>query len=517
MADQQLTKTVLELDLASYADVARVLEENLDVTAVKAFEDQIQSFVDRGLQSVGLKRADVVLGTAGDNAILIFERPKLMHEFARAVHGLTVTHNQSKTVEAAKRWFRMGAVTGTVLILESERRIVGSTVARAVRLEAAAAKGQLIVDIATYNGLPKSLKKCYGIEEVVQGKRDEAFRVRRCTMIPLKEPDSEGTMKERPEPPLMGGLNDQSVRDALRDRDCKRRRAALEEIRRRGPGPVLVEILTSFRADDPDERRAAGAALAAIGAPAIPGLLVALREENVNRNSWMVRLEAAERLGLIGDIKAGKALVEALHDKMSNVRWAAAIALGKLACKSSTGPLINSLKSDPHASVREVAAVSLGLIGEPSAISHLIAALSDNEIGPGSNRRVCDAAIEALERFEIGEAKAAVEQWRRRLLGEEAQGCESAPPTIAASIGVAPCNSHTPEEPDRLGKVRIRLYCGVCANHFFTSPEAILRADDTVRYEDIAESLIVRFPCPRCTGSGSTAPLVVTGVEDRAV
>lgn len=179
MPDQQRTKTVLELDLVSYADVAKVLEENLDVTAVKAFEDQIQSFVDRGLESVNLRRADVVLGTAGDSAVLMFDSPELMHGFACAVQEATVTHNQSKTVDAAKRWFRLGAATGIVLIRESERRIVGSTVTRAVRLEAAAAKGELLIDVATYNGLPENLKKRYGIEELVQGKRGETFRARR--------------------------------------------------------------------------------------------------------------------------------------------------------------------------------------------------------------------------------------------------------------------------------------------------------------------------------------------------
>ena len=51
MPDQQLMRPVLELDLAAYADVARVLEENLDVWAVNAFEDQIQSFVDHAYRS----------------------------------------------------------------------------------------------------------------------------------------------------------------------------------------------------------------------------------------------------------------------------------------------------------------------------------------------------------------------------------------------------------------------------------------------------------------------------------
>ncbi len=51
MPDQQLMRAVLELDLAAYADVARVLEENLDVWAVNVFEDQIQSFVDHADRS----------------------------------------------------------------------------------------------------------------------------------------------------------------------------------------------------------------------------------------------------------------------------------------------------------------------------------------------------------------------------------------------------------------------------------------------------------------------------------
>ncbi len=96
MPELETVRTVLELDLASYADVARVLEENLDVAAVKAFEDQIQLFVDRALESVGLRRTEVVVGTAGDNAILIFDRPQLMHEFARLVHEATVTQTSPR-------------------------------------------------------------------------------------------------------------------------------------------------------------------------------------------------------------------------------------------------------------------------------------------------------------------------------------------------------------------------------------------------------------------------------------
>ena len=77
----------------------------------------------------------------------------------------------------------MGAATGPVLIIAEERRIVGTTVIRAVRLEAAAEKGELLVDAETYNALPEELQKHYGAEEIIAGKRDELFTVRRCAFI----------------------------------------------------------------------------------------------------------------------------------------------------------------------------------------------------------------------------------------------------------------------------------------------------------------------------------------------
>jgi hypothetical protein len=124
---------MLELDLASYSDISRVLEENLNSTRLRP--SKTKSFVDRGLEQVGLKRDDVVLGTAGDNALLVFDDPTVMHRFAEAMQQAIAAHNRERAVDSAKRCFRMGAATGQVLLLQAERRIVGTTVARAVRLE----------------------------------------------------------------------------------------------------------------------------------------------------------------------------------------------------------------------------------------------------------------------------------------------------------------------------------------------------------------------------------------------
>lgn len=180
-------RTVLEIDLVSYSDIARTLEENLSVYAVKAFQEQIQAFIDYGLSTLGLHRNDVVFGTAGDSAILVFEDAALMHHFAERVSIATREHNQKKSVASAQRWFRMGCATGSVLLSRSKKKIIGATVVRAFRLEAASDSGELLVDVATFQALPKELQDRYGPELIVKGKRDESFAVHRCVLVEMND------------------------------------------------------------------------------------------------------------------------------------------------------------------------------------------------------------------------------------------------------------------------------------------------------------------------------------------
>lgn len=175
-------KTVLELDLMAYKSRAEDLEDQLGVEAVKMLEDQIQVFVDHGLQRLGLCREEMVLGTAGDNAILLFDEVAMMHAFAQTVQQETFVYNQAKSVNA-ERWFRMGAATGTVLVIPAERRIIGTTIARAVRLEAAAEQGQLVIDTRTFEKLPTALQAAYGRAEVLKSKHHEHYEVHRCTFL----------------------------------------------------------------------------------------------------------------------------------------------------------------------------------------------------------------------------------------------------------------------------------------------------------------------------------------------
>jgi HEAT repeat protein len=91
-------------------------------------------------------------------------------------------------------------------------------------------------------------------------------------------------------------------------------------------------------------------------------------------------LAAVDALGKLNDIAASPALLGALRDPNSHVKWAAINALARLA--------------------------------DPSTVSDLIDCLNDTDGPYWEAQRVCDVAAEALERIGTPQAKEAVTQWR---------------------------------------------------------------------------------------------------------
>jgi hypothetical protein len=77
----------------------------------------------------------------------------------------------------------MGAATGDLLIEKSERRIIGTVITRAVRLETAAEKGQLVIDVRTFQKLSPELQKSYSEEQVIKSKNGEHYKAHRCNFI----------------------------------------------------------------------------------------------------------------------------------------------------------------------------------------------------------------------------------------------------------------------------------------------------------------------------------------------
>ena len=176
-----MAKTVVELDLIGYSDTARELEEHLGADLVMRFNDQIQGFVDLGLKAAGLSRQYTFVKTTGDGAIAVLDEPAQAHSFAEALNAACREHNGKKSVESAKRWFRIAATTGDVVI--SGQEIAGMAINNAVRLESAGEAGHFIVDLPTYAALGRKQKSKYLPEERIRGKRDEMIPARRRVFL----------------------------------------------------------------------------------------------------------------------------------------------------------------------------------------------------------------------------------------------------------------------------------------------------------------------------------------------
>ena len=177
---------------------------------------------------------------------------------------------------------------------------------------------------------------------------------------------------------------------ALKDKDEYVRKAADEALVKIG-APAVEPLIAALKGENKDVRQAAAAMLGrlgwqpgrdetagwywmvkgdwhncvALGSPAVKPLIAALKDKDV-------RKAAAEALDHLGwkpaqDESAGWYWM-AKHD------WDKCVALGALAVE----PLIAALK-DENSDVRQAAAKALGKIGDPRAVEPLIDALQDKE------------------------------------------------------------------------------------------------------------------------------------------
>lgn len=180
-----MNKTVIELDLVGYSTICDNLEQGLDVNSVLHLNQQIQAFIDAGLQAINVTRDQTVMFTTGDGAILVFDSAKDAHLFAEAAHAATREHNRKRKRPLAKRVFRSGAATGEIVMQPKPSggfEIAGTVIARSVRLEAKADPGSLLIDEATYSGLSADQRKRYGPRATVPSKRDEIFEAYSCQL-----------------------------------------------------------------------------------------------------------------------------------------------------------------------------------------------------------------------------------------------------------------------------------------------------------------------------------------------
>ncbi len=106
----------------------------------------------------------------------------------------------------------------------------------------------------------------------------------------------------------------------------------------------------------------------------------------------VVRMREAQRLGNELDRESLPQLIALLEDNSSGVRLHAAVSLGRIGDRSALPALLNALNSDQSAAVRIMTAQALGGFREKKAVEALVEAVAEGD----ENTR--PAAIRALGR-----------------------------------------------------------------------------------------------------------------------
>ena len=189
---QPVEKIVAVVDLSRYSDICKELEQQLDVTAVAAVNQQVKDLIFRALAAAGVTPAGLPYKGTGDGAIIVLDTVDQGHQFAEHLHLEADKHNRFKDVPLARRHFRVGMWAGAILLQPQQGAagelvgfdFAGTSIANAVRLEGACKTGEVLVGSDVWASLPPEVRVQYGAEEVVKGKRSEEFRAHRRRVTP---------------------------------------------------------------------------------------------------------------------------------------------------------------------------------------------------------------------------------------------------------------------------------------------------------------------------------------------
>jgi HEAT repeat protein len=138
--------------------------------------------------------------------------------------------------------------------------------------------------------------------------------------------------------------------------------------------PSVEPLISALEHPDGDVRWKAAIALGEIKDPRAIGPLI----RQLSDTDRFVKSRVAHALGMIG-APAVHTLIRTLLEGDGNLRWGAAIALGRIKDPQAVEPLIRAL-ADKYENVRAEAATSLAAIGKP-AIAPLIWFLKHSEGG----------------------------------------------------------------------------------------------------------------------------------------
>jgi class 3 adenylate cyclase len=184
-------KAVVVVDLSRYSDIARELEQHFDASAVKQLNDQIHGLILAALARSGTPSGALPYKGTGDGAIIALDTAEQASQFAEALHRTAEGHNRTRQVPLAQRHFRVGIWTDPIILVrqtttdgrEAGFDFAGSAIANAVRLEGACLTGEVLISPDTWGDLPREMRRLYGDQEEVRGKRGERFRAHRRKVV----------------------------------------------------------------------------------------------------------------------------------------------------------------------------------------------------------------------------------------------------------------------------------------------------------------------------------------------
>jgi class 3 adenylate cyclase len=191
MAESVVDKVVVVIDLSRYSDVCKELEQQLDVTAVGALNDQIKALIGLALATASIKPGSPPYKGTGDGAIIALDTPAEASLFAEKLHKAAEERNLGRDVPLAQRHFRVGIWRGKLLLRPEPHGkgypttfdFAGTAISNAVRLEGACTTGEVLIGSDVWADLPADDRKWYGAEELVEGKRAERFRAHRRRVV----------------------------------------------------------------------------------------------------------------------------------------------------------------------------------------------------------------------------------------------------------------------------------------------------------------------------------------------
>ncbi|MBE3097029.1 MAG: HEAT repeat domain-containing protein [Planctomycetes bacterium] len=192
---------------------------------------------------------------------------------------------------------------------------------------------------------------------------------------------------------------------SLAGSDAAKKSAAERRLTELGRSAVVPLAHLVQQAQIPEaERSAAVRALVQIGPAAVPMLVSMAREPAPE-----VRLAAVRSLATIGNRVGLKAMTDALEDRESSVRQAAAEGLGAMKQPMSGVALAKALMKDLSVDVRVAAAEALGKVESRAAVEPLITGLFDSQprVRQASARALASLAglLASGERGEVGRGK----------------------------------------------------------------------------------------------------------------